>query len=63
MSEDEIIAMMLENDKMKTALCEIANFSASWRSGYVDEWEEAAAFCACRRIASEAIDCDEDGDA
>lgn len=48
MTDDEIIAMMLENDKMKAALCEIANFVASWRSGYIDEWEEAAAFAECK---------------
>jgi hypothetical protein len=56
MKEEEIIAMMLEVDRLKAALREIAEFDASDENGYVDEWEEAAAFTKCQDIAKNALE-------
>lgn len=55
MSDDEIIKLMLENDKLKEAITRIAQFDADSRSGFVDEWEEAWAFKECQKIARTAI--------
>jgi hypothetical protein len=51
MDEDTIIKMLLEIDILKEALIKIAEFDASERNGYLDEWEEAEAFSECREIA------------
>ena len=48
--------MMLEVDRLKAALREIAEFDASDENGYVDEWEEAAAFTKCQDIAKNALE-------
>jgi hypothetical protein len=64
MTDDEIIAIMLENDELKAALREIACFDAARKHGYIDEWEEASAYIECKRIATEVLaQYDKDGDA
>jgi hypothetical protein len=55
MTDDEILAIMIENEKLKKALQEIAEFDAESRNGYLDEWEEAWAFGQCQKIAREAV--------
>lgn len=56
MTEDDILELMLENDRLRAALTEIAEFYAGAERGYVDEWEEAAAFTRCQEIARQALE-------
>ena len=55
MTDDEILALMIENENLKKAITEIAEFDASARNGHLDEWEEAGAFSECQEIARKAL--------
>lgn len=55
MSDEEILKIMIENDKLKKALAEIANYSVRAEHGYVDEWTEALGFGELQKIAREAL--------
>jgi hypothetical protein len=55
MTDDEILALMIENEILKKAIAEIAEFDASAKNGYLDEWEEADAFSECQEIARKAL--------
>jgi hypothetical protein len=46
---------MIENEILKKAIAEIAEFDASAKNGYLDEWEEADAFSECQEIARKAL--------
>lgn len=47
--------MTKREEALQKALERIADFDASEQNGYVDEWEEAAAFVRCRQIARDAL--------
>lgn len=55
MSDEEILKIMIENDKLKDALAEIAYYSVQAEHGYVDEWTEASGFSELQKIAREAL--------
>jgi hypothetical protein len=56
MSEDEALELLLQYDRLRTALQAIADHSgADSRYGHRDEWTEAAGFTECQRIAREAL--------
>lgn len=47
---------MTELARLRKALQRIADYDAKRAAGYIDEWQEAAAFGACQEIARGALD-------
>ena len=55
MTDEELLEIMYQNDKMKKALDKIADYDPAVVDGYTDEWTQAKAFGACQDIARAAI--------